>query len=64
MFSRLGQLQTSVQLPKMRIPKEVVLPTRIVTIGVGTYHAVAVSENGEAYAWGKGILGELGVDYF
>jgi alpha-tubulin suppressor-like RCC1 family protein len=62
LFSRLGQLIYSSQLPKVRIPREVVLPEKIVKIGIGTYHVVAVSESGSGYSWGKGNQGQLGVD--
>jgi alpha-tubulin suppressor-like RCC1 family protein len=54
----------SSQLPKIRIPKRVVLPNKIINIGIGTYHVVAVGENGEAYSWGKGNQGQLGIDKF
>lgn len=43
LFSRLGQLVASSQLPKVRVPRLIVLPEKIVKIGMGTYHVVAVS---------------------
>jgi len=32
----------SSQLPKIRIPRRVELPNKVISIGIGTYHVVAV----------------------
>jgi alpha-tubulin suppressor-like RCC1 family protein len=64
LFSRLGQLIPSAQLPEARIPRLVTLPEKISKIGIGMYHVVAVSSSGSAYSWGKGNLGQLGIDRF
>ena len=64
LFSRLGQTVSSSQMPKVRIPKEVSLPEKVVKIGIGTYHVVALTLNGEGFSWGKGNLGQLGIDRF
>ena len=46
LFSRLGQPVPSSQLSKLRIPKEVVLPIKVIKIGIGTYHVIAVGDQG------------------
>ena len=43
LFSRLGQVTHSSQLPKVRIPREVLLPEKVVKIGIGVHHVVAVT---------------------
>jgi alpha-tubulin suppressor-like RCC1 family protein len=42
----------------------VILPVKIIKIGLGNHHVVAVSVDGFAYSWGKGDLGQLGIDKF
>lgn len=64
LFSRLGQLIPSSQLPEARIPRLIALPEKVAKIGIGTYHVVAVASSGMAYSWGKGNLGQLGIDRF
>jgi alpha-tubulin suppressor-like RCC1 family protein len=58
-FSRLGHSQS-----KVRIPQLIPLPLKISSIGIGNHHAVAVCINGLAYAWGKGDVGQLGIDRY
>ena len=64
LFSRLGLPTPSSQLPKVRVPRNVSLPEKIIKIALGTYHVVGVSSSGSAYAWGKGNMGQLGIDRF
>jgi alpha-tubulin suppressor-like RCC1 family protein len=59
LFSRLGN-----NLSKVRIPQQVILPAKVITIGIGNHHVVAVTQEGEAYSWGKGDFGQLGIDRF
>lgn len=58
-FSRLGH-----SLSKVRIPQLVPIPKKICSIGIGNHHAVAISIDGLAFAWGKGDVGQLGLDRF
>ena len=62
LFSRLGISPSSLHEGKVRVPKPVPLPVKVVKIGVGTYHVVALGEHGEGYAWGKGNQGQLGIN--
>lgn len=52
---RHGQLGATPVVPKTSIPTRVNVGggTKMVAIGAGTYHSVAVSETGAVYAWGK-----------
>lgn len=36
----------SSQLPEVRVPRHVILPERIIKVGIGVYHVVAVSSSG------------------
>jgi len=42
----------------------VILPNKIIKIGIGVHHVVAVAVSGEAYSWGKGNQGQLGTDKY
>ena len=56
-FGRLGlEGNSKVQ----RIPRMVSLD-KIVTLGVGKHHVIAVNKEGGAFAWGAGLHGQLGV---
>jgi len=58
LFSRLGIVSPE---PKVRIPKQIILPTKLKKIAIGSYHVFGISIYGEGYAWGKGNLGQLGI---
>lgn len=62
-FSRLGiqSLNSHSQTPDAMLPMRIPLPEQICTVALGTYHVVAVSRTGAAYAWGKGNQGQLGI---
>ena len=40
------------------------IPKRIAKIGIGNHHVFAITLDGQAYSWGKGDLGQLGIDRF
>lgn len=64
LFSRLGFVDAKSKLDKIRIPKHVDLPNTIQKIGIGNNHVVAVAINGEAFSWGLGKMGQLGINRF
>jgi alpha-tubulin suppressor-like RCC1 family protein len=66
LFSRLGltSIIAGNQISKIRKPQKIDLPVKIIKVGIGMYHAVALGENGSAYSWGKGNQGQLGIDKF
>jgi alpha-tubulin suppressor-like RCC1 family protein len=66
LFSRLGliSINTANPISKIRIPQRIDLPVKIIKVGIGIYHAVAVGDDGSAYSWGKGNQGQLGIDKF
>ena len=43
LLSRLGQFAHSSQLPKVRNPRDVLLPEKVVKIGMGFHHVVALT---------------------
>lgn len=50
---RQGQGGNTPVIPKTSSPVRVNVGAKMVAIGAGTYHSVAVSEKGAVYAWGK-----------
>lgn len=58
MFYRLGTPTTTSRAQK--IPKRLAVEG-VVGVGMGEYHAVACLQNGEAWSWGHGKYGQLGV---
>lgn len=57
-----GQLGTSGDLPYATKPVEVSgINKQVVQISAGYYHSCAVTEDGEAYMWGKNSNGQLGL---
>jgi alpha-tubulin suppressor-like RCC1 family protein len=51
-----GQRRSSDRPVQVRLPKG----TRIVTIGAGSQHSLALTSTGEVLAWGYGVFGQLG----
>ena len=42
-------------------PKPLILPGKAAAVAAGGYHSVAVMVNGEVYAWGSNMQGQLGM---
>jgi alpha-tubulin suppressor-like RCC1 family protein len=59
-FGRLGTGQPG----NAPVPTRVAMPygVRFVSVTVGGQHAIALDQNGHAWAWGWGNLGQLGTD--
>ena len=57
-FGRLGYCDTR----RQAIPRQIseLKPNIITNLALGSYHAAAISNNGEVFTWGRGNSGQLG----
>ena len=59
-FGKLGHGDDQTQLlPK---PVAALAKVRVVGIGVGDYHSLALTADGTPHSWGRGTHGQLGLD--
>lgn len=49
-------------LKQQKAPLLLQLKHKITQLGLGMFHAVALTDTGEVYTWGSGISGQLGHD--
>ena len=49
------------QIKIQKIPTLIPMPKKILSVAIGMYHVIAVTENEEAYSWGHGMHGQLGI---
>eukprot|EP01120_Amphizonella_sp_Union-15-10_P015595 TRINITY_DN8059_c0_g1_i1.p1 TRINITY_DN8059_c0_g1~~TRINITY_DN8059_c0_g1_i1.p1 ORF type:complete len:544 (+),score=83.19 TRINITY_DN8059_c0_g1_i1:76-1707(+) len=59
-----GAIDAIISQQSSNIPrrvKEALFGQRIIQISCGTYHTIALSDNGTVYAWGLGDQGQIGV---
>ena len=49
------------QIKTQKIPTLISLPKKITSLATGLYHVIGVTENGEAFSWGHGMHGQLGI---
>jgi alpha-tubulin suppressor-like RCC1 family protein len=57
-----GRLGFNNMIKNQKLPTQVTSLTKIKSISMGKYHCIAISENYEAYSWGHGLHGQLGLN--
>jgi alpha-tubulin suppressor-like RCC1 family protein len=59
-----GQLGLGSAVDKQAVPTKVDLPAPVVSLASGSHHVLAVTEEGELWAWGRNDDGKLGIGEF
>lgn len=55
-----GQLGTGIAGPNVSPPERVARLTNVVSFSAGKQHSLAVTDDGKVWAWGAGLVGQLG----
>lgn len=56
-----GELAAGPDETRRRAPSRAATPARFARVSAGPHHALAVSERGDLYAWGRGVSGASGL---
>ena len=56
-----GRMGFPNQIKVQKIPTIIPLEKKILSVAIGMYHVIAVTESEEAYSWGHGMHGQLGI---
>jgi alpha-tubulin suppressor-like RCC1 family protein len=59
LFGRLGFANS---IKNQRFPVQVKSLSKIKSVAMGKHHCIAITTNYEAYSWGHGMHGQLGLD--
>ncbi|HIU33113.1 MAG TPA: hypothetical protein IAB02_00990 [Candidatus Pullichristensenella excrementigallinarum] len=62
--NRYGQLGIGEEVEQACTPVQVSLPSKVVSVGSGMYHMIALTEDGTVWTWGDGEYGQLGNNDF
>ena len=57
-----GRLGFKTETKQQKTPKKLTFFSEyeIIQVSLGNYHAMALTESGEIFSWGRGVSGQLG----